>query len=978
MSKEIKFNVNLSVNGKDVVVQCKSDVEKLGKALGTIPDKAEQGRQAMIKWSAVSTIYNNLYNGLQQLTGAMQPFIAKSNAATEAQTKLATVMRQRMNATQADTDAVNKAISAQTKLGVVGGTVQRSGLQQLATFASQRSTLLTLLPAMNNLVVQQRGLGATGEDAVGIANLMGKALMGNATALRRVGITLSDSQAEMIKYGDETQRANAVAEAITDNVGNMNAEMAKTDAGKAKQLANEFGGLQVKVGRFFSEYQSYIAAIGQIGLAVTAIGTVSSALSGLVTRMGLVALATRSYRAVASGLNIILREARYAALEMAFAEQLEGKSALSAAVSTTLFKMAIRGLMIATGVGAAIALLTMGIEALVNWLDKADDSSAAAADGLKKTGTAADEAKARMGDLAANGAAPLISQYETLRKKWAALTDDKKRLKFISDSAEAFQSLGVRIGSVSEAEDFLVKSTDKVRQALYARAEAAAAAQVAQEEYEKALKSDLSAKNEEGKARHRVLSKADGADSHTLFRVRGVKGALSANEYYEGILTGKYKVTSAASYRARQDASSHRRNAQNLLDYSEKKSREASSGLKRFSSGSQYHAPSGTGAQKGNKNTSSKSSSSGTSTTEKKALEGSLDWYEQKMQELRKQIYASPDSGAASGLQKQYAELEQKSKALKVKIGLEKPEQKEVKTYIEELQDKLHDAQSKASDVQSLFDAGLIGKADAQQRIADINKELQKLGKGVKPIELKVEVEKGDIEKAREAIQNLGSSYGGSSQLGSGIVDMAKAFKQVAAASKEAKTDTDGSGKSFNALGGYAAAGATGLAAIGSTLQSIGGQGEAAKAGAVMAAIGQIVLGFATYTAQSAKLGVWGWIAAVTGGLGILASTIATIKGYATGGVLTGPTSSGDKLLFRGNAGEMIFNTAQQRRLYAFANGDYMPRLPQTKTVRPQVGSLGNMAQVVTINVRGKLNGNSMELMGSNTRALGAKIGKRW
>lgn len=381
MSKDVKFNINLSVNGKDVVVQCKQGVQELGKALGTIPGKAEQSRQAMIKWSAVSTIYNNLYNGLQQLTGAMQPFIAKSNAATEAQTKLTTVMRQRMHATE----AVNKAISAQTKLGVVGGTVQRSGLQQLATFASQRSTLLTLLPAMNNLVVQQRGLGATGEDAVGIANLMGKALMGNATAMRRVGITLSDSQAEMIKYGNESERAKAIAEAITDNVGNMNAEMAKTDAGKAKQLANTFGGLQVKVGRFFSEYQSYIASIGQIGMAVTAIGTVSSALRGLVGRLGLVTLATSSFRVVVSGLKSVLAAARIATVEMAVAEQLEGKGTLAAAVSTTIFKTAIRGLMIATGVGAAIALLTMDIEALVNWLDNSSDSSEEAAAGMKKT-----------------------------------------------------------------------------------------------------------------------------------------------------------------------------------------------------------------------------------------------------------------------------------------------------------------------------------------------------------------------------------------------------------------------------------------------------------------------------------------------------------------------------------------------------------------------------------------------------------------
>ncbi len=44
MSKDVKFNINLSVNGKDVVVQCKQGVQELGKALGSIPGKAEQSR----------------------------------------------------------------------------------------------------------------------------------------------------------------------------------------------------------------------------------------------------------------------------------------------------------------------------------------------------------------------------------------------------------------------------------------------------------------------------------------------------------------------------------------------------------------------------------------------------------------------------------------------------------------------------------------------------------------------------------------------------------------------------------------------------------------------------------------------------------------------------------------------------------------------------------------------------------------------
>lgn len=331
MSKDVKFNINLSVNGKDVVVQCKQGVQELGKALGTIPGKAEQSRQAMIKWSAVSTIYNNLYNGLQQLTGAMQPFIAKSNAATEAQTKLTTVMRQRMHATEADTEAVNKAISAQTKLGVVGGTVQRSGLQQLATFASQRSTLLTLLPAMNNLVVQQRGLGATGEDAVGIANLMGKALMGNVGALTRVGITLTDHQKELIRTGDEYTRASPLAQAITDNVGNMNAELAKTDAGQVKKAQMAFAGIEVAIGKAIAPLQGLMNQFAQIGLAIGGVGQLCAAVTGLSRAIGITTLATSIW-----GARSIMATAVTNVLAAAFN---------GAAVGATTLKWAIRGLL---------------------------------------------------------------------------------------------------------------------------------------------------------------------------------------------------------------------------------------------------------------------------------------------------------------------------------------------------------------------------------------------------------------------------------------------------------------------------------------------------------------------------------------------------------------------------------------------------------------------------------------------------------
>lgn len=109
---------------------------------------------------------------------------------------------------------------------------------------------------MNDLLTQQKGINATNEDAVGVANLMGKAMQGQTTALKRVGITFTDAQAEVMKFGNEPQRAAMLAEIITDNVGHMNAALAATDAGKVKQTANEFGGLMFKIGALLSPTES--------------------------------------------------------------------------------------------------------------------------------------------------------------------------------------------------------------------------------------------------------------------------------------------------------------------------------------------------------------------------------------------------------------------------------------------------------------------------------------------------------------------------------------------------------------------------------------------------------------------------------------------------------------------------------------------------------------------------------------------------
>ena len=167
----------------------------------------------------------------------------------EGEAKLATIMRQRMGATTEEINQIKELCLAQQALGVIGDEVQLSGAQQLATFLRQTSSLNTLIPAMNNLIAQQKGLNATTEKAYMVGNLMGKAMQGQASALRRVGITFTDAEERVLKYGNEQQRAAMLAQIITNNVGNMNESIAATESGRLKQVSNALSDIQEEAGR---------------------------------------------------------------------------------------------------------------------------------------------------------------------------------------------------------------------------------------------------------------------------------------------------------------------------------------------------------------------------------------------------------------------------------------------------------------------------------------------------------------------------------------------------------------------------------------------------------------------------------------------------------------------------------------------------------------------------------------------------------
>ena len=80
-----------------------------------------------------------------------------------------------------------------------------------------------------------------------------------------------------------------------------------------------------------------------------------------------------------------------------------------------------------------------------------------------------------------------------LSKAWKELNGDlDAQNKFISENKDQFAQLGVVVNDVNDAENLLVTNTDNYIKALMLRAKAAAAAKLAQEEYEKEVKANKS------------------------------------------------------------------------------------------------------------------------------------------------------------------------------------------------------------------------------------------------------------------------------------------------------------------------------------------------------------------------------------------------------------------------------------------------------------------------------------------------------
>lgn len=586
-----------------------------------------------------------------------------------------------------------------------------------------------------------------------------------------------------------------------------------------------------------------------------------------------------------------------------------------AAVSAETLKLAIRSLMISTGVGIAIVALTEIIDHLINKNTQAADSAKNMASEEAK---AADAVQSAYDSTLKSTYANLIMKYEQLKDGWKNLRSEHEKTAWIKNNQSAFAELKIKVNGVADAENIFRKNTGAVVEAFTRRAQAAAYAAKLTQLYQK----QIGLVEQKNKVVQNIANDAKKGGRHAK-EGDVVPESWRSERYGKVGNDGQWRFTKVGAERyngtnvsgdkqvAKIDNSIN--NLSKQIEDTKKQMASAANSNGWIDTGKITSGTGGTGGRVGSGGTTNH-----TPSVTDNPLKGSIDWYTKAIDEKKRQLYATANEATAKSLNNEMEALQRDLYFLKVRIGVEVPPPIEVKKTIKPMAEQL---QESFDDMQKYL------KEHPLQVQAD-PKRLEKLTQKMK-----------DFEKIK----------------GLGNVDLGN-FEGVRKAMTDIQGIVDPTAKGFAAAG-------TACQALGGAMQQLGGDSAAAKAGLVMAAIGQLALSLATAMTDAAKQSWITWLAFGISGTAQLVSMVATISQFATGGIVGGNSKSGDRVLARVNSGEMILNAAQQAQLFAIANGRMQPTVNTDVLAGLMAGGAGG---VKAGSVVGKIRGRDIVLVTAN------------
>lgn len=1063
MAKEIKFNIKLLIDGKEQLVTASTSAKELRDNLDAAKSSAAKFREKMITVNQTVVALQNASSAINGLRDTMAGLTASYNAVQQANTQLTTVMRQRMGATEEDIKKVNEVIGAQSKLGVIGGTIQKTGAQQIATFLKEKGTLEQLIPAMNDLLAQQKGLNATQEDARSVANLMGKAMTGQTSALRRVGITFSEAQENIMKYGTEQQRAAMLAQIITDNVGHMNAQLGKTDAGQLKQAEMQFAAIKVQIGELVSKWLPKITFAAQALTIVNSMISLGNSIKGATMVIANFGITTKAVNAVCIGFraSVVGLTAVTRVMQAAFT---------GATIGATTLKVAIKSLLISTGVGVAVWALTEAISYLATSSDKAAGSTkqltaeeeaaqaarqqeaqqraeiSAAIDiniaKLKAFKGSKEEEKKLVGEMN-NTYGDAMGYYSTVAQWYTALVGNSKaycnqmineiRIRDLANKAADLQQKRHDFTHDDNGKTRRFSKKRKTRQVAIGQVDAGDGKIIPQyadvevkgsSDYEKANAKVTDLYRKEQNVRKQMES---------LVRENAKITYKQYDGYSKTAPTTPTKTTTPKTTDKKDEPKTHVEKLQAQLAAAQKEMGNAMTVDARVKADAKV-----ADIQRQIDEATKGKVSIGAETEPTYIVQGSDADKRQSRTNAQHNIDRIKQDFEIGLIGKEDAErqIADINKQLE-KLGV-KPIEVHFKTYIEELQEQLHDAQqefeeattidarvkadakiadiqrqidettkgkvsikaeteptyivqgsaadkrqshsnaqNKANRIQTDYEIGIIGKDEALKEIEEINRQLAKIG--LKPIKIELDSKGfdkvfGDIKSGWGSIQGVGNGIQGISDALEGNGD---AWQQVTGLINGFISIAEGIQGIVELFGMLTAA--TSAHAAASTTDAAATAGEAAAATANTAAkSGEAV---ANATASGAKMPFPLNLVAIAAGVAAVIAALAAVSGFATGGVIGGTSTSGDKKFARVNSGEMILNKFQQARLFGMIDGKFQPPTFTERRLQPvTMQNITNDIEPTATEVNINMNANARKILDmiTDVKRVAKKSGKNY
>lgn len=905
-------------------------------------------------------------------------------------------------------------------------------------------------------------------------------LFGSAESLRALGPLTGQLAA---KFNENVEAMKGSAGTIDDAFSIMSS----SGAASLQILKNKFAEVGDAIASTMGGIMPVLNITAQIGNTVIAVSAMVSGLKNLAKIQAIVKVRTMAMNAASLVWNAT-------SVRMNALVQVMSASFRGAAVSATTLKLAIQGLLISTGVGVAIVALTEVIAAFTSKSADAQTQAEDTAESMKGFGDAADDIKTAYDSALKNTYADLMAKYEKLKAGWRALSTEQQKMAWIKDNQSAFNELRLKIGNVTEAENIFNRKTDAVVEAFKQRALAAAYAAKLTALYQRQI--ELLDKKQK-------ITKtiADDAKQGGRHAKEGdiVPESWRSDRYGKVGRDGQWRFTKVGAERYNGTNVSGNTQINSVDKEFESVNRQIGDTQKqlttRLNTARSFitaGTPTTPHAKDTPKKTTIKDDKKDEPKTHVEELQAQLAAAQKEMgnamtvdarvkadakvADIQRQIDEATKGKVSIGAETEPTYIVQGSDADKrqsrtnaqhnidrirqdfeigiigkedaerqiadinkqlEKLGV-KPIEVHFKTYIEELQEKLHDAQqefeeattidarvkadakiadiqrqidettkgkvsikaeteptyivqgsaadkrqshsnaqNKASRIQTDYEIGIIGKDEALKEIEEINRQLAEIG--LKPIKIELDSKGfdkvfGDIKSGWGNIQGVGNGIQGISDALEGNGD---AWQQVTGLINGFISIAEGIQGIVELFGMLTAA--TSAHAAASTTDAAATAGEAAAATANTAAkSGEAV---ANATASGAKMPFPLNLVAIAAGVAAVIAALAAVSGFATGGVIGGTSTSGDKKFARVNSGEMILNKFQQARLFGMIDGKFQPPTFTERRLQPvTMQNITNDIEPTATEVNINMNANARKILDmiTDVKRVAKKSGKNY